>query len=204
MSLTAIALGMLLMQVPLTPPSPAATTPLHFSLAPGVAPYTVKLAALELACTAPCRLDVPRDERQRLTFESPSGAFARNHVARDEVTMELVRPKRSGLMGGGIALLSVGAAIDAAAVIVAMLGLLDVLTFSREGTLNYLPLALGGAVVGTASIVGGVVMMKRSRPVVREHSGAPPAAERSPLRDTFRFSVAPTRDGFSAGAGFRF
>lgn len=181
--------------------------------------YSVSIADLRLSCEAPCVLDVPSHQEHTLTFQIKNRRWNQvRHFSGSQSLLQLeLLGKRSArrLNAGGIAITTIGSVWFFVGV--TALTLLDdssdAKTHVTKARTWWLASSIGVFLPLFVILPGGIAMLaiaktqntNQKRLHVIEMQPTPEKTSlKATIRDSFQFGVLPTKDGFSAGAGFRF
>ena len=222
MPLIALTLSLFLNQTALpaveASPPPSNMSRVRFVASPDQQPYTVSLVNTELSCTAPCVLDIPAGEA-RLLFQTGKKTFSKSLDLNVPEAGLQYDPGDSGYYRSGIWLLSL--ALPAGLTTWAGVFALGVLLFgldssdqsvypdAKEDRRNLDIMALAVAPAAALAVflpmaIVGAYRLYHYRPHINQIPSPSDTASATRAPDDFQFAIVPTRDGFSAGVGFRF
>ncbi len=155
--------------------------------------YSIRVADVDLQCTAPCFLDIP-SETASVQVSVGKKVFTQNlKLDDDELAFRLTRPNVVSTVFGSIIL---------------GLGLIDLITVTSIGfAVDWDLTVYGWTLLGCSALFiasGAITLAFRGRWGLKK-TNVPLAANESetPL-NSLKFAIVPTHDGFAAGAGFRF
>lgn len=180
-------------------------------------PYSVSIAALNLSCSAPCILDVPVG-RHEIAFTSAEGTRTRPFKFHQrEVSLLLERGgSDTGVLTGTILLVG-GAITELAGIIVLAKGywyksttcggfIPNICSYDSNPGLMW---AGGGIMIaGIVLLTIGPIVRSLNSGTFHKYKGNQMNYQMMSLeetiQDSFQFGIVPTKEGFSAGAGFNF
>lgn len=180
-------------------------TTVHFAEAGDKTPYSVQSRRTQESCLAPCALSVPAT-RNSFIFRTSEQTFAHKfNLAGPERTLRLESAGNRGMVAGGAILLSAAIAVDLGFLLGSPIVFSDFEGTSREKYGRWALAAGVSSVITGALLTSGIILIAKGKPRVSQRiTPRQASAENTDAIDSLQFSVAPTRDGLSASAGFRF
>lgn len=180
-------------------------TTVHFAEAEDKTPYSVQSRRTHESCLAPCALSVPAT-RNSFIFRTSEQTFAHKfNLAGPERTLRMESAGNRGMVAGGAILLSAAIAVDLGFLLGSPIVFSDFEGTKREKYGRWALAAGVSSVITGALLTSGIILIAKGKPRVSQRITPHQAStEDAAALDSLQFSVAPTRDGLSASAGFRF